>query len=75
MTASEIDELLLKLKEKDKTTMVIVTHDVRGARRVGDRIAVLDAGRVLGIGALAELEKSENQLIRALVSEEEYHAH
>jgi phospholipid/cholesterol/gamma-HCH transport system ATP-binding protein len=75
VTASEIDELLLKLKEKDKTTMVIVTHDVRGARRVGDRIAVLDAGRVLGIGALAELEKSENQLIRALVSEEEYHAH
>jgi ABC-type transporter Mla maintaining outer membrane lipid asymmetry ATPase subunit MlaF len=55
--------------------MVIVTHDVRGARRVGDRIAVLDAGRILGIGTLAELEKSENQLVRSLVSEEEYHAH
>jgi phospholipid/cholesterol/gamma-HCH transport system ATP-binding protein len=75
VTASEIDDLLLKIKEKDKTTMVIVTHDVRGARRVGDRIAVLDAGRVLGIGPIAELEKSGNQLIRALVSEEEYHAH
>jgi phospholipid/cholesterol/gamma-HCH transport system ATP-binding protein len=75
VTASEIDELLLKVKEKDKTTMVIVTHDVRGARRIGDRIAVLDAGHLLGIGTPAELEKSENQLIRALVSEEEYHAH
>jgi len=75
VTSSEIDELLLKLKEKDKKTMVIVTHDVRGARRVGDRIAVLDAGRVLAVGPLAELEKSENQLVRALVSEEEHHAH
>jgi phospholipid/cholesterol/gamma-HCH transport system ATP-binding protein len=75
VTASEIDELLLKIREKDKTTMVIVTHDVRGARRVSDRIAVLDAGRVIGIGPIAELEKSENQLVRALVSEEEYHAH
>jgi phospholipid/cholesterol/gamma-HCH transport system ATP-binding protein len=73
VTASEIDELLLKFKEKDKT-MVIVTHDVRGARRVGDRLAVLDQGRILGIGPVAELEKSENPLIRALVSEEEYHA-
>jgi phospholipid/cholesterol/gamma-HCH transport system ATP-binding protein len=75
VTASEIDELLLKIKEKDKTTMVIVTHDVREARRVGDRIAVLDAGHVIGIGALADLQKSENQLVRALVSEEESHAH
>jgi len=74
VTASEIDELLLKFKEKDKTTMVIVTHDVRGARRVGDRLAVLDQGRILGIGTVAELEKSDNPLIRALVSEEEYHA-
>jgi phospholipid/cholesterol/gamma-HCH transport system ATP-binding protein len=75
VTAAEIDELLLKVKEKDKTTMVIVTHDVRAARRVADRIAILDAGRILAIGAPAELEKSENPLVRALVSEEEYHAH
>jgi len=74
VTASEIDDVLLKLKEKDKKTMVIVTHDVRGARRVGDRIAVLDKGRLLAIGAVAELEKSDNQLVRALVSEEDCHA-
>jgi len=70
VTALEIDELLLKLKEKGKTTMVIVTHDIHGARRVGDRIAVLDQGRILAIGKSRDLEKDENELVRALVSRE-----
>jgi phospholipid/cholesterol/gamma-HCH transport system ATP-binding protein len=69
VTSSEIDDLLLSVKEKKKTTMVIVTHDVRGARRVGDRVAVLDQGRLIAIGKAQELENDTNQLVRALVSE------
>ena len=71
VTSSEIDNLLLKLKETSKTTMVIVTHDVRGARRVGDRLAVLDKGRLVAIGKAEELEKDDNELVRALVSEKD----
>lgn len=69
VTASEIDDLLLSLKNKKKTTMVIVTHDIRGARRVADRLAVLDQGRLVAIGKAQELENDANQLVRALVSE------
>jgi phospholipid/cholesterol/gamma-HCH transport system ATP-binding protein len=69
VTSSEIDDLLLSLKEKKKTTMVIVTHDIRGARRVGDRLAVLDHGRLVAIGKAEELENDANRLVRALVSE------
>ncbi len=71
ITSSEIDGLLLSVKEKNKTTMVIVTHDVHGARRVGDRLAVLDKGRLVAIGTAQELEEHENELVRALVSEKE----
>ena len=71
VTSSEIDNLLLKLKETSKTTMVIVTHDVRGARRVGDRLAVLDKGRLVAIGKAEELEQDDNELVRALVSEKD----
>ena len=71
VTAREIDDLLLKLKEKGKTTMVIVTHDTGGARRVGDRVAVLDQGRIIALGKIQELEKDENELVRALVSKED----
>ena len=31
----EIDALLLRVRERDKTAMLIVTHDIREARRVG----------------------------------------
>jgi phospholipid/cholesterol/gamma-HCH transport system ATP-binding protein len=74
VTASEIDDLLLKLKEKSKTTMVIVTHDIREARLLGDLLAVLDQGRFVAIGTIQELEKSENELVQALVAAEVCHA-
>lgn len=68
ITASEIDDLLLAQK-KTKTTLVIVTHDVRGARRVGDRFAVLNQGRLAGFGTPQELEQSEDDTVRKLVVE------
>ena len=69
LTASEIDDLLLRVRERDKTTMVIVTHDIREARRVGDRVAVLDNSSLIAIGSIEELANHENALVRALVSE------
>ena len=69
VTSAEIDKLLLSVKENKKTTMVIVTHDIQGARRVGDRLAVLDHGKLIALGKAEELENHENELVRALVSE------
>lgn len=69
ITAGEIDDLLLKVKHERKTTLVIVTHDVRGARRLGDQIAVLDHGALAAWGTASELEGSDNELVRQLVSE------
>jgi len=69
ITAAEIDNLLIRVKEENQATLVIVTHDVRGARRVGDKIAVLDQGRLAGWGQADELEQSENEIVRNLVSE------
>jgi phospholipid/cholesterol/gamma-HCH transport system ATP-binding protein len=69
ITASEIDNLLIKVKKELHTTLVIVTHDVRSARRVADHIAILDQGRLVGFGTASELEKSDNEVVRQLVSE------
>jgi phospholipid/cholesterol/gamma-HCH transport system ATP-binding protein len=71
VTASEIDALLVEIKKTEKTTMVVVTHDASGARRVGDRMAVLDEGHLLAIGSAGELENHENALVRTLTSEKE----
>jgi len=69
ITASEIDDLLLREKTKQKTTMVIVTHDARGARRVGDRFAVLDRGRLLALGTADELDEDESPIVQQLFEE------
>jgi phospholipid/cholesterol/gamma-HCH transport system ATP-binding protein len=69
ITSSEIDDLLRQQKTEHKTTLIIVTHDVRGARRVGDRVAVLDKGRLVAFGPVSEVEQSENEVARELVKE------
>ena len=70
ITASEIDELLLRQKAEHKTALIVVTHDVHGARRVADRVAVLDRGKLIAHGPVAEVEQSENEVARHLVTTE-----
>ena len=69
ITAAEIDELLIRQKTEHQTTVIVVTHDVHGARRVGDRFAVFDKGDLVAHGTAAEVEQSENETARKLISE------
>jgi phospholipid/cholesterol/gamma-HCH transport system ATP-binding protein len=71
VTASEIDDLLLRVRKRDNTTMLIVTHDTREARRVGDRVGVLDNGNLIAVGSMDKLATNQSALVRALVSEAE----
>jgi len=66
ITATEIYDLLLRLKTRRKVTMVVVTHDVRGAKKFADRFAVLDHGHIVGRGSAEDLAHSENELVRRL---------
>lgn len=66
ITATEIYQLLLELKKKKKVTLVVVTHDVTGARTFADRFAVLDRGKIAGCGTADELARSDNPLVRDL---------
>ena len=69
ITAAEIDELLLRQKKEHGTTILVVTHDVHGARRVGDRFLVLDKGDRIAYGTASEVEQSEHETARKLISE------
>jgi phospholipid/cholesterol/gamma-HCH transport system ATP-binding protein len=69
ITASEIDELLIRQKIEHQTTILVVTHDVHGARRVGDRFAVFDKGDLVAFGTAAEVENSDHETARRLISE------
>ena len=69
ITGEEIDELLVGLKKKG-TTLVIVTHNIPSARHVGDELAMLHEGKLIARGSPEELDRSDNPLVRAFMRSE-----
>jgi phospholipid/cholesterol/gamma-HCH transport system ATP-binding protein len=67
ITADEIDDLLLRLKEQNGTTLVVVTHNIVSAKRLGDELVMLHEGRIVARGTVSELEQSEDDLVRAFL--------
>ena len=51
----EMQDLLLDLQGEFGKTIVFITHDLNEAMRLGDRIAMLRAGRVMQIGTAEEI--------------------
>ena len=67
LTRDTLQQELLSLKERLKKTIVFVTHDIFEALALGDRIAVLHAGRLEQIGTGEEiLLKPATQFVREL---------
>ena len=68
ITASVIDHLIMDLSKKLKMTSVVVTHEMKSAFRIADRIVVLQQGKVIAEGTPSEIQNSEhpyvNQFIR-----------
>jgi len=71
VTAAEINGLLRELKERQRTTLVVVTHDAARVRGFADRLGVLDRGRMIACGSPEKLADSRDELVRALASGEE----
>ena len=70
VTAGEIDDLLVGLNEDADTTLVVVTHNIPSARRIGDELVFLHEGRILIRGDTAALEHSEHPMVRAFMKSE-----
>jgi phospholipid/cholesterol/gamma-HCH transport system ATP-binding protein len=71
VTGAEIHGLLRELKERQKTTLVVVTHDATRVLGFADRLGVLDRGRMVAIGIPEELAESRDELVRVLAAGEE----
>jgi len=64
ITAKEIAELIVDLKQKRKITAVVVTHDLRAAKQFADRLLLVDEGRVRAEGTFNELEANQDEFVR-----------
>lgn len=68
VVSAELDELILKLRQVMKMTVVVVTHELESAFKIADRITILDQGHILMTGTVAEVKDADNPRIQALLN-------
>jgi phospholipid/cholesterol/gamma-HCH transport system ATP-binding protein len=64
LSATGIDELVRSLRDGLGLTIMMVTHDLDLLWRAADRVAVLGRNRIVGVGTMTELSRSDDPLIR-----------
>lgn len=65
ITSREIDELILEIQKKRKTTAIIITHDLACAKITGDRIMIIKDGVINAIGSYEELKNSSDNWVKS----------
>ena len=68
VVAAALDELIIRLRDTLGMSVVVVTHELESAFKIADRIIVLDRGRIIFTGLVAEIRASRNSRIRGLVN-------
>ncbi len=63
-----IDRLIMHMQEGLGVTSVVISHDIRGAFKVADRIAMLHDGRIQACGSPEEIENSEDPIVRQFIT-------
>ncbi len=67
VTSAQIDQLILQTQEELKATSLLVTHDMRSALEVGDRLALHHDGQIVFIAEKRKFIKSDHPVIRSFV--------
>lgn len=67
VTRAELHVEFRRIQERVRKTVVLVTHDMREAFALADRIGVLDEGRLVACGTRADLEASSEPAVRLLL--------
>ena len=75
INADIIDHLVTRLDDELGVTSIVVTHDVRGAFRVADRLALLMNGKVVLQGTPAEFLSSTDPRVRAFLERDRDTSH
>jgi len=67
VTAAVIDQLMVRTREHLQVTGIVVTHDMRSAFTVGDRIAMLYEGKIRQVGTVAQIQETEDPVVRQFI--------
>jgi len=63
-----INELIANLQSKLKMTSVVVTHDMKSAYRIADRIAVMYEGKILEEGTPEQIQGTKSAVVKQFIT-------
>lgn len=67
IVSDSIDRLILRVRDHYKVTSVVVTHDMRSARRVGQRVLMLHEKKIYAVGTPEEIFSSKDPIVRQFI--------
>lgn len=68
ITAGSINELIRHLHDKFKVTAIVVTHDMKSAYRIADKIAMLYQGKIIAEGTSQEIQETDHPVVYQFIS-------
>ena len=71
LMAQTLSDLILQVKQKTGLTSVVVTHDVKLARKLADRVVFLVDGRVALFGTMQEMDQSTVPMVQEFIQLDE----
>ena len=67
IVADSIDKLIMRVRDRLKVTTVVVTHDMRTARRVGQRVLMMHDNKIYASGTPDEFFASQDPIVRQFI--------
>ena len=63
--------LMLELNRAFGTSLIVVTHDMRLAKKLADRVVFLNAGKAIFFGTMEEMERSSDPILQEFLTLDE----
>jgi phospholipid/cholesterol/gamma-HCH transport system ATP-binding protein len=73
ITSALLDDLLIRLKETFRMTLIVVTHELRSIERVADRVLLINDGGLRFSGDFIDLAASDDPFIRTFFLRKDSH--
>ena len=65
VTSMEINKMIDKVQADYKTSSIIITHDLTCAKTTGNRLAILNEGKIIRQGTFKEVFDTDNELVKS----------
>jgi phospholipid/cholesterol/gamma-HCH transport system ATP-binding protein len=63
-----INDLIIELHNKLKVTSIAVTHDMKSAYKIADKIAMMYNGKIVAYGTPSQIENTKDPIVRQFIT-------